>query len=83
MSEKKRKSAAVESGEKPPWPVEDVVFGMTFLFLGSLGIMRWLNILDPRRIWFIGDVIHMTGAIFLGVTLIQKNACAGKRKSVF
>ncbi|XP_059459484.1 uncharacterized protein LOC132189027 isoform X1 [Corylus avellana] len=54
----------------------DVVVGVTFLFLGGLGITRWLNILDPGGISLIGDAIHMTGAIFLSVTLIQKDTCA-------
>ncbi|XP_059460536.1 uncharacterized protein LOC132189769 [Corylus avellana] len=76
MSEKERKSAAVESGEKPPWPM-DAVGALTFLILGGLGITRWLNMLDPLGISLIGDVIHMIGAIFLGATLTQKDTCAG------
>ncbi|XP_059462068.1 uncharacterized protein LOC132191068 [Corylus avellana] len=80
MSEKKRESAAVESGEKTrtPWPMSLVV-GIAVFYLGGLGIMRSLNIFHPSFVSFIGDVVHMVGAIFLGASAVTQgqDTCAG------
>ncbi|XP_059459545.1 uncharacterized protein LOC132189067 isoform X4 [Corylus avellana] len=69
MSGKKGQSAAVElKREISPTPREVAVL-MSTIFLGSLGIVRLVNILDSRGLSFIADLLHLLGVVKLGFNL--------------
>lgn len=75
MGAKKGQSAVVELKRKLS-PMEKVVI-VTSTFLGGMGFLRLVKLLDSSQLGFLGDFIHFWGVFALFITLTQEKTCAG------
>jgi hypothetical protein len=77
MSEKKRLSGAIKLERKVQPTPREVLVVVSTIFLGGLGILPLLSILDSRVVSLIADILH-----FLSSSPIRRHVLVRERTHI-